>query len=35
MVDIPLVVAADRTARIQEMHIFIIHAWCELPDAES
>ncbi len=27
MVDAPIVVAADKTARIQEAHIFILHFW--------
>lgn len=34
MVDLPLTVGADRTARIQEAHIFILHVLCELFEAE-
>jgi D-sedoheptulose 7-phosphate isomerase len=34
MVDCSLVVPAQRTARIQEMHLLIIHLLCELIDAE-
>lgn len=30
MCDIPIVVPADDTERIQECHITIIHAWCEM-----
>jgi D-sedoheptulose 7-phosphate isomerase len=33
MVDLPLTVGADRTARIQEAHIFILHVLCELFEA--
>jgi D-sedoheptulose 7-phosphate isomerase len=35
MVDCSLVVPTQRTARIQEMHLLIIHILCELIDAES
>jgi D-sedoheptulose 7-phosphate isomerase len=31
-VDVPIVVASDRTPRIQETHIAIIHVLCELVD---
>ncbi|HKA16398.1 MAG TPA: SIS domain-containing protein [Myxococcota bacterium] len=31
-VDVPIVVASDRTPRIQETHIAILHAICELVD---
>ena len=34
MVDLPLTVGVDRTARIQEAHIFILHVLCELFEAE-
>ena len=34
-VDCSLVVPAQRTARIQEMHLLIIHILCELIDAEN
>lgn len=34
-VDCSLVVPAQRTARIQEMHLLIIHVLCELIDAEN
>ncbi len=30
LVDVPIVVASDRTARIQESHITILHVLCEL-----
>lgn len=33
-VDLPLVVPSDRTARIQEAHIFILHTLCELFEAQ-
>ena len=33
-VDVPIVVASDRTSRIQETHIAIIHVLCELVDEE-
>jgi phosphoheptose isomerase len=33
-VDVPIVVSSDRTSRIQETHIAIIHVLCELVDAE-
>jgi D-sedoheptulose 7-phosphate isomerase len=33
-VDVPIVVSSDRTARIQETHIAIIHVLCELVDEE-
>ena len=33
LVDVPLVVAAPRTARIQEVHVFILHLLCEALDA--
>ena len=32
-VDLALVVPSQRTARIQEMHILILHIWCEMLDA--
>ncbi len=32
-VDHALVVPSQRTARIQEMHILILHIWCEMLDA--
>ena len=32
-VDVPLIVPSSRTARIQEMHILILHIWCEMLDA--
>lgn len=32
-VNLSLVVPTDRTARIQEMHILIVHIWCEMLDA--
>lgn len=32
-VDVAVVVPSGRTARIQEMHILIVHIWCELLDA--
>jgi D-sedoheptulose 7-phosphate isomerase len=32
-VDVPIIVASDETARIQEAHITIIHVLCELVDA--
>jgi D-sedoheptulose 7-phosphate isomerase len=32
-VDRPLIVPSNRTARIQEMHILILHIWCEMLDA--
>lgn len=35
MVDCSLVVPTQRTARVQEMHLLIIHILCELIDAES
>jgi D-sedoheptulose 7-phosphate isomerase len=31
-VDVPIVVASDRTSRIQETHIAILHVLCELVD---
>jgi D-sedoheptulose 7-phosphate isomerase len=31
-VDVPIIVASDRTPRIQETHIAIVHALCELID---
>jgi D-sedoheptulose 7-phosphate isomerase len=33
-VDVPIVVPSERTARIQEVHIAIIHLLCELVDEE-
>jgi D-sedoheptulose 7-phosphate isomerase len=33
-VDVPIIVASDRTPRIQETHIAIIHVLCELVDEE-
>jgi D-sedoheptulose 7-phosphate isomerase len=30
--DLPVIVAGDDTARIQEAHIFIGHAWCALAE---
>ncbi|MEM7410652.1 MAG: SIS domain-containing protein [Myxococcota bacterium] len=33
-VDVPVIVPSDVTARIQEVHITIAHALCELVDAE-
>lgn len=35
MVDLPLIVPVQRTARIQEAHIFILHLLCELLEAEA
>jgi D-sedoheptulose 7-phosphate isomerase len=32
-VDVPLIMPSSRTARIQEMHILILHIWCEMLDA--
>ena len=32
--DLPLIVPSARTARIQEAHIFILHTWCELFEAQ-
>lgn len=32
-VDHALIVPSQRTARIQEMHILILHIWCEMLDA--
>lgn len=32
-VDVPIVVPSDRTPRIQEVHITIVHVLCELVDA--
>ena len=32
-VDHALVIPSERTARIQEMHILILHIWCEMLDA--
>lgn len=32
-IDLSLVVPSMRTARIQEMHILIVHLWCEMLDA--
>ena len=32
-VDVPLIMPSSRTARIQEMHILILHIWCEMVDA--
>jgi len=32
-VDHALVIPSQRTARIQEMHILILHIWCEMLDA--
>lgn len=32
--DAAVLVPAERTARIQEAHIFIIHVWCEMVDAK-
>jgi len=34
MVDLPIVVESNRTARIQEMHITLIHIICELVESE-
>ena len=34
MVDLPIIVESNRTARIQEMHITLIHIICELIEAE-
>ena len=34
-VDLALVVPSSRTARIQEMHILILHIWCEMLDAAN
>jgi D-sedoheptulose 7-phosphate isomerase len=31
-VDVPIVVPSDRTARIQETHIAVLHVLCELVD---
>lgn len=33
LVDVPIVVPSERTSRIQEAHIAVGHAWCELVDA--
>jgi D-sedoheptulose 7-phosphate isomerase len=33
LVELPIVVPSDVTARIQEAHTAILHAWCELVDA--
>jgi D-sedoheptulose 7-phosphate isomerase len=33
MVDVPIVVPSDATARIQEAHITVLHVLCELVDA--
>jgi phosphoheptose isomerase len=33
-VDVPIVVSSERTSRIQETHIAIVHALCELVDEE-
>lgn len=30
LVDIPLIVPSNSTPRIQEMHITVIHAWCQM-----
>ena len=35
LVDCSLVVPSQRTARVQEMHLLIIHLLCELIDAET
>jgi D-sedoheptulose 7-phosphate isomerase len=32
-VDVPLIMPSSRTARTQEMHILILHIWCEMLDA--
>jgi D-sedoheptulose 7-phosphate isomerase len=34
LVDLPLIIPAQRTARIQEAHIFILHLLCELLESE-
>lgn len=34
LVDLPLIVPAQKTARIQEAHIFILHLMCELLESE-
>lgn len=34
-VDVAVVVPSERTARIQEMHILIVHIWCEMLDAAT
>jgi D-sedoheptulose 7-phosphate isomerase len=35
MVDLPLIVPVQRTARVQEVHIFVLHLLCELLEAEE
>jgi D-sedoheptulose 7-phosphate isomerase len=30
--DLPIIINSPTTARIQEMHLFIIHLWCEMLD---
>jgi len=35
MVDLPLIVPVHRTARVQEVHIFILHLLCELLEADE
>jgi len=32
-INVPLTVPSSRTARIQEMHLLILHIWCEMLDA--
>jgi D-sedoheptulose 7-phosphate isomerase len=34
LVDLPLIIPVQRTARIQEAHIFILHLLCELLESE-
>lgn len=34
MVDLPIVVSADKTARVQECHLLIIHMVCEMIEEE-
>lgn len=34
LVDIAIVVPSDDTARIQEIHLMLIHSWCELVDSK-
>lgn len=35
LVDLPLIIPVQRTARIQETHIFILHLICELLEADA
>lgn len=34
LVDLPLIVPVERTARVQEAHIFILHLLCELLESD-